>query len=96
MKEYFKYCKMVFPDDQYSCILTREKMFRFMYYQAFRKKKSHGGRRVDNVNKPAFDVEAYERVILTCVDPTTEVIWVTVLLAISRVKICDLPNILPK
>ena len=51
MKEYFEYCKMVFPEDPYGFVLSKEKMFRFMFYQAFREQKARGGRRVDNANR---------------------------------------------
>ncbi len=63
MKEYFEFCKTVYPNDPHFNILTREKMYRFMYFQAFREKKKRGGPRSLQANKPAFDVEAYDKVV---------------------------------
>lgn len=71
MKEYFEFCKTVYPHDPHFNILNRDKMYRFMYFQAFREKKKRGGRRSDNANKPAFDVEAYREVVSGYLDPTT-------------------------
>jgi hypothetical protein len=44
MKEYFEFCKTVYPHDPHFNILNRDKMYRFMYFQAFREKKKRGGR----------------------------------------------------
>ena len=44
MKEYFEFCKMLYPDNPYNAILSCDKMYCFMYYQAFHEKKTSGGR----------------------------------------------------
>jgi hypothetical protein len=38
MKEYFEFCRVMYPNDPHFNILKREKMYQFMYYQAFREK----------------------------------------------------------
>ena len=73
IKEYFEFCQTVYPNDPNTTILAPHKLYRFMYYQAFREKKPVGGRRSDNANKPAFDVDAYHKVIANLVDPNTGV-----------------------
>ena len=77
MKEYFEFCKTVYPTDPHFNILNRDKMYRFMYFQAFREKKKRGGRRSSNANKPAFDVDAYRDVMSSNLDPTTGTTAVT-------------------
>jgi hypothetical protein len=59
MKEYFEFCKTVYPNDPHFNILNRDKLYCFMYFQAFCKKKKRGGRRSYHANKPAVDVVTY-------------------------------------
>ena len=63
MKEYFVFCCEVYPLDPHNHILQREKMYRFMYYQAFREKKKRGGPRSARANAPSFDNLQYEQVM---------------------------------
>ena len=63
MAEYFEFCKAVYPGDEHSSILAREKMYRFLYYQSFREKKKRGGHSSSRANQPAFDVQAYREVM---------------------------------
>ena len=62
MKEYFHFCSLVYPSDQCSQILTKDRVYRFMYYQAFREKKKSGGKRRAQ-DQPAFDLEGYNGII---------------------------------
>ena len=39
MAEYFEFCKAVYLHNEHSSIFAREKMFCFLYYQAFLEKK---------------------------------------------------------
>ena len=71
MKEYFEFCKLSYPDDPHFNILSREKMYKFMYYTSFREKKQQGGKRTPNRNKPAFDVAGFREVINNTIDPNT-------------------------
>jgi hypothetical protein len=43
--EFFEYCDEISPHDPYKYNLTDEKVFGFMYYQAFRPLKSRGGKK---------------------------------------------------
>ena len=56
-KEYYEYCRAIYPDDHFNIVLTDQKVHRFMFYQAMRPKKKRGGR-----GKPSgchFDKELY-------------------------------------
>ena len=63
MKEYFVFCCEVYPLDPHNHILQREKMYRFMYYQAFREKKKRGGRRSAHANAHSFDYPQFVQVM---------------------------------
>jgi hypothetical protein len=45
-KEYFQYCNCCYPFDHYNKVLDANKLYRFMFYQAFRSQKKRGGTRV--------------------------------------------------
>jgi hypothetical protein len=71
MKEYFEFCRMMYPNDPHFNILKREKMYQFMYYQAFREKKKRGGSVPSRVNQCAFNLAHYLEVMGSFVDPST-------------------------
>jgi Centromere DNA-binding protein complex CBF3 subunit, domain 2 len=60
--EFFEYCDEIYPHDPYKYNLTDEKVFRFMYYQAFRQLKSRGGKKNTGAKK-YFDRASYDTVI---------------------------------
>jgi Centromere DNA-binding protein complex CBF3 subunit, domain 2 len=43
IEEFFQFCDMVYPTDPYKYNIAFEKVYRFMYYQAFRPLKKRGG-----------------------------------------------------
>ena len=43
-KEYFCYCDLVYPNDPFKYTLEYTKVYKFMYYQAFREQKARGGK----------------------------------------------------
>ena len=43
--EYFEFCDEIYSKEHYKYHLTFEKVYRFMYYQAFRPLKPRGGKR---------------------------------------------------
>jgi hypothetical protein len=61
--EYFQYCDYCHPNDPYSKILDANKVYKFMFYQAFRGQKERGGPRVNNRTVIKFDPEKYREVI---------------------------------
>jgi hypothetical protein len=71
MKEYFEFCRVMYPNDPYFNILKREKMYQFMYYQAFREKKNRGVSIASQVNQGAFNLAHYREVMGSFVDPST-------------------------
>ena len=46
--EFFEYCEVMYKTDPYKYHLSFEKIYRFMYYQAFRPLKPRGGKRKYN------------------------------------------------
>jgi hypothetical protein len=71
MKEYFEFCRVMYPNDPYFNILKQEKMYQFMYYQAFREKKKRGGSVALRANQGAFNLAHYREVMGSFVDPST-------------------------
>jgi hypothetical protein len=71
MKEYFEFCRVMYPNDPHFTILKREKMYLFMYYQAFREKKKRGGSAASRANQGAFNLAHYREVMGSFVDPST-------------------------
>jgi hypothetical protein len=67
MKEFFYYCATIYPHDPHSSILTKEKIYNFMFYLAFREAKKKGGRRpsrrTSEEEEPPFDVDNYRLVL---------------------------------
>ena len=57
-KEYFQYCNCCYPLDYYNKVLDANKLYRFMFYQAFRSQKKRGGKRVTQ-NSIRFDLADY-------------------------------------
>ena len=53
-KEYFQFCDYCYPTDNYNKVLEANKLYRFMFYQAFRNQKKRGGKRVTE-NSIRFD-----------------------------------------
>jgi hypothetical protein len=41
-KEYFQYCDCCYPFDRYNKVLDANKLYPFMFYQAFRSQKKRG------------------------------------------------------
>ena len=60
-KEYFSYCDLVYPNDPFKYNLEYTKVYKFMYYQAFREQKQRGGKH--NVGKDLFDLEVYNELM---------------------------------
>jgi hypothetical protein len=63
-KEYFQYCDYCYPTDNYNKVLEANKLYRFMFYQAFRNQKKRGGKR-GTENSIRFDPVDYELVTKT-------------------------------
>ena len=57
-KEYFQFCDHCYPTDNYNKVLEANKLYRFMFYQAFRNQKKRGGKRVTE-NSIRFDPVDY-------------------------------------
>ena len=51
--EFFQFCEDVYSMDPYKFHLTFEKVYRFMYYQAFRPLKARGGKRKYHNGSPS-------------------------------------------
>lgn len=60
-EEYFEYCESVYPDDPYKYNLNDERVYRFMFYHAFRDLKKRGGRK--STGAPRFVRAEYDRVL---------------------------------
>ena len=60
-REYFTYCDLEYPNDPFKYILEYTKVYKFMYYQAFREQKPRGGKK--DINKELFDVEVYRELM---------------------------------
>ena len=63
MKEFMYYCHCSYPTDPHYSILTKEKIYNFMFYVAFREAKPKGGRRPAQSEAPPFDFEDYQSVL---------------------------------
>ena len=61
--EYRNFCKELWPHDDNATVLTHEKVYRFMYYQAFREQKPRGGSKKEGEGKGEFNFEAYKKVM---------------------------------
>ena len=61
--EYFQFCDKVYPHDPYKYVLDKEKVYRFMFFQAFREKKKSGGNRASLNAGIRFDYDAYKNVM---------------------------------
>jgi hypothetical protein len=71
MKEYFEFCRMMYLNDPHFSILKQEKMYQFMYYQAFQEKKQRGGSIALCANQGAFNLAHYRDVMGSFADPNT-------------------------
>ena len=60
IEEFFEFCDSVYSEHPYKYILSYEKVFRFMFYHAFRNLKKRGGRRVGVAR---FDYTGYREVM---------------------------------
>jgi hypothetical protein len=58
-KEYFQYCDYCYPTDYYNKVLDANKLYRFMFYQAFRNQKKRGGK---GGTENRFDPADYEEI----------------------------------
>jgi Centromere DNA-binding protein complex CBF3 subunit, domain 2/Transcriptional activator of glycolytic enzymes len=63
MKEFMYYCHSIYPTDPHYGILTKEKIYNFMFYVAFREAKQKGGRRPAQSEAAPFDFENYQMVL---------------------------------
>ena len=63
MEEYEQFCDACYPDDNYKYCLDDSKLYRFMYYQAFREKKKAGGNKVALASGTRFDAEEYRSIM---------------------------------
>ena len=61
-EEYMQFCDALYPQDIHRHILNSDRVYRFMFYQAFREKRRTGGRR-QNSQLNFFDVDAYNNVM---------------------------------
>jgi Centromere DNA-binding protein complex CBF3 subunit, domain 2 len=60
IEEFFGFCDDLYADDPYKYNLNYEKVYRFMFFQAFRELKKRGGRRTDGGK---FDRASYNQVM---------------------------------
>ena len=60
IEEFFQFCERVYPNDQHKYNLDYEKVYRFMWYQAFREQKDQKAVRVARANGVYFDYEMYK------------------------------------
>jgi Centromere DNA-binding protein complex CBF3 subunit, domain 2 len=60
-EEYFEFCEFVYPEDRYKYNINSEKVYRFMFYTAFREQKRRGGKK--NSTKPRFDPFGYTTIM---------------------------------
>ena len=61
--EYNDFCKTVWPDNDLAIIMNHEKVYKFMYYQAFREQKPRGGRKRGDDTGSSFNYEEYQTVM---------------------------------
>lgn len=57
-KEFFAFCQSLYPHDPYTNVITRDKLYKFLFYQAFRQVKKRGGKQGSGRNP--FDREGYD------------------------------------
>jgi hypothetical protein len=62
--EYFQYCTSLYPNDPYSKVLSQYKVYRFIFYQAFRNAKKRGGTREVRASGAKFIRSDYDLVML--------------------------------
>jgi Centromere DNA-binding protein complex CBF3 subunit, domain 2/Transcriptional activator of glycolytic enzymes len=66
IKEFESYCDQCFPGDPFKHNLGPEKVYRFMYYQAFREKKKCGGRSKRAIEEEErFDKAQFDEIMKT-------------------------------
>ena len=68
MEEYEQFCESCYPDDNFKYCLDESKLYRFMYYQAFREKKKAGGNKEALAAGSRFDIEEYRQVMNSYAD----------------------------
>ena len=68
MEEYEQFCEQCYPDDNFKYCLDESKLYRFMYYQAFREKKKAGGNKEALASGSRFDVEEYRQIMNSYAD----------------------------
>ena len=61
--EYFDFCDKVYPHDQYRHTLAADKMYRFMWYQCFREKKTRGGSLASRTVGAKFNLAEYQKLL---------------------------------
>ncbi|MEY4861806.1 MAG: hypothetical protein RL059_1510 [Bacteroidota bacterium] len=61
-KEFLAFARQVFSNQALPDIVTEEKVFAFLYYQAYRSKKKRGRKRKDTT-MILFDVKEYDEVM---------------------------------
>ena len=61
--EFKQYCELVYPSDPYKYHLDYRKVYRFMWYQAFREKKCPSANRKARERGEIFDLEAYKEIM---------------------------------
>jgi hypothetical protein len=61
IQEFFEFCDYLYRHDQSPRHINFEKVYRFMYYVAFREKRKQGGRKVSGI-VGRFDAKEYQRV----------------------------------
>ena len=60
IREFMTFCYLTHPNDPYYMVLTSDKIYKFMFYVAFRETKKKGHRR--QPDEAYFNLEDYERV----------------------------------
>ena len=60
IEEFFQFCEKVYPNDQHNYNLDYEKVYRFMWYQAFREQKDQKSVRAARANGVYFDYATYK------------------------------------
>jgi hypothetical protein len=63
MDEYFQYINYVYYNDPYKNNLSADKVYRFMFFQAFREQKKKGGTKAQRTSGVKFDYETYDSLI---------------------------------
>jgi hypothetical protein len=61
IKEFKDFCHYEYPNSEHPTIVTEERTFAFLFYQAFRKLRPRGGSKKKN-DETAFDPQDYERI----------------------------------